>query len=325
MTQWYDINYAQWVDSPSYGWYTGASGTIIAILNGFCSDDRYVYTAFSDGVGFVDINTEESIAKIQYNLGINSVAVDESRVYLATSLGIKYLYIDDISSTISLSNLHDLNYSIPSQTINYLHYANNHLICCTALGISIIKFVDQDVISSAVSGTKKCFAAANNRYYYTASGTSNWSLNRIEGDFYDWSIPNYIYNTNSGILSPSTIINDLYVTTSTSERNKWFNTLFVATDLNVYVIDEGTNNYKSVVDLDSTYSGSEFISVWADDYATYNSGQVYFVSRFMGNDKLSIMDLNNGVIRDYYTTLHVGRLGETLVSDNIIDLNVRGN
>jgi len=82
----------------------------------------------------------------------------------------------------------------------------------------------------------------NDYYYYTVSGTEYWSINRLNGNTSDWSLPDTYYTTGSGFLGDVTCLVDFYVTehTATSGIN---NTLFLATDNGVYVYDEGANLY----------------------------------------------------------------------------------
>lgn len=320
-TMWSDED-TQWVDLSGYEWYPLLSGRT---LKGIWTDDYYVYAVFSDGMEFVDLATEEIIATINYLDGFNSVCADNYKVYLATNSGIKYVNKTDVSPSISGTEIHDTLFPVYDSVVNYLHYDNNHIMCCTNSGVNIIKQLESnEVICTQISGSYKCFAAGNNRYYYTTNSGDMWALNRLEGDFYNWSTPTYIYTTDSGILSPSSRINDIYITTGTSYTNSWFNTLFVATDINVYAIDEGTGATKNITDLFPSYSGSEFTSIWADNTARYNRGKLYMVSKYSNIEKLSVVDLEFNHITDYYTTVHTGNLGETLNGQDIVDINVRG-
>ena len=294
-------------------------------LRGIWTDDNYVYAVFSDGIEFVDLLSEEVIATINYQGGLNGVCADDYKVYLATNSGIKYVNKSDILPTISGTEIYDTLFQIYGNESSYLHYNNNHIMCCTNSGVNIIKQLDSnEVIYTQVSGSHKCFVAGNNRYYYTTNSGNVWALNRLEGDFYSWSVPSYVYLTSSGILSPSSVINDIYVTTGTSYEGGWFNTIFVATDIDVYAIDEGTESTKSIVGLFSSYSGSEFTSVWADDTARYNRGKLYMVSKYAGIEKLSVVDLELNHITDYYTAIYTGNLGEVLKGTDVVDINVRG-
>jgi len=67
--------------------------------------------------------------------------------------------------------------------------------------------------------------------------------------------------------------------------------------MSVYNILKGSNN--------------NFTSVWVLDNKLYVSN----------SDTLTIIDLNNNEIYDWYTQSHVGRANESLNHDQIIDVN----
>lgn len=67
---------------------------------------------------------------------------------------------------------------------------------------------------------------------------------------------------------------------------------------NIYTILKGTSN--------------SFTSVWVLNSKMYVST----------NDTLTVVDLSNNSIHDYYTQTHVGRSNESLEHDSVIDINV---
>jgi hypothetical protein len=98
------------------------------------------------------------------------------------------------------------------------------------------------IASATVSGTPhKCFAL-NNSFYYTVSGTENWTLNRLDSLPTNEHLADEIYTTGVGFLSNATRIKDFYVTENTSTVGD-YNTIFIVTDAGVSVFDEGSENY----------------------------------------------------------------------------------
>lgn len=61
-------------------------------------------------------------------------------------------------------------------------------------------------------------------------------------------------------------------------------------------------------------SSNVFSSVWVWNNKMYVSN----------SDALTIVDLNDNKVCDYYTKDHVGRANESLNGDNIVDINVMG-
>ena len=92
-------------------------------------------------------------------------------------------------------------------------------------------------------GAKKCFAAENDKFYYTVSGTSNQYIHRLDSNMGDWITSDHTYTTGITCLTDVAEINDIYVTAGTSLDGSDYNTLFVATNCNVIVQDEGTGVY----------------------------------------------------------------------------------
>ena len=62
---------------------------------------------------------------------------------------------------------------------------------------------------------------------------------------------------------------------------------------------------------------SNITSIWADSSAGPNSGKFYASS----TDTLSIIDIENNSIHDWYTQTHIGRSNDSLDNNDIVDIN----
>jgi hypothetical protein len=209
------------------------------------TDDDYVYAATTSGLYIIDGYTEEQVAYVS-SVHAKSVFADDTYIYIGTSAaGVKRLSISDIEQEGDLStSLIDYVKApdIASNRIKYIHGNDNNLILCTEEGVDIIYKSSTYVVSSTISGTPhKCFALDNN-YYYTVSGTTSWTLNRVGGVPSNNFLPNKTYTTGVGFLSNATRIKDFYVTENTSTEGN-YNTIFVALDESVSVYDEGSGKY----------------------------------------------------------------------------------
>jgi hypothetical protein len=217
------------------------------------ADKDYVYTATSSGSEIYDIVSEEKCAYINHFSKFTSVLSNTDTVFYGTTLsGIKYINKTCISGTadspadlsVCLNDFSSITpyHTLTSDNIRYIHGNDNLLMCCTILGVDVIKAEPQGYRSSTIiSGAQKCFMAQNG-FYYTISGTNNWSLNRVDYCGCDWTEPDFSYVTGSGILPAGEKINDIFVTENTSE-NEIDNTVFCATSSGIYIIDEGTREY----------------------------------------------------------------------------------
>ena len=225
----------------------------MAIINQIYSDDNYVFATTNSGLSIICMPAEEEIGYINYNLGFTTVFANDNRSYLGTTLnGIKYINKICISGTVDnpadlsvcLNDFSNITpyHNLTSDNIRYIHGNDNLLMCCTILGVDVIKAEPQGYRSSKIiSGAQKCFMTQNG-FYYTVSGTNNWTLNRVNYCGCDWTEPDFSYVTGSGILPAGEKINDIFVTENTSE-NGIDNTLFLATSSGTFVIDEGSLEY----------------------------------------------------------------------------------
>lgn len=237
--QWYDIDTWQWVDIPTSEWGFG-----VETLNQIWTDETYVYAATSAGLKIIDIETENVVAN-EHSYAYTTVWANDDTIFLGTNGGIKSLD----KSFISVGEIHTglLDYvsepDITNNSIRYLHGNYHKLMCCTISGVDIIGLDTHYITHTTITGgAKKCFAAENDKFYYTVSGT-NYYLHRLDSNLGDWVTSDHTYTTGSGFLPSTSCINDIYVTAGTSLSGSEYNTLFVSTDYGVHIIDEGTGIY----------------------------------------------------------------------------------
>lgn len=250
MTQWVENNLLQWVESNDPQWGIGGAFTLYQIW----IDDDYVYASTSEGLDIYDIVSENKYAYVTYSGGFNTVWCNDGKVFYGTTdSGVKYINKTCISGSIinpvdlytCLRDFSDLTYyhNLTSDNIRYIH-GNDDVICVvTSSGVDVVKIDLQSYRSyTTISGAKKCFMTSTGKFYYTISGTSEWSLNRVNSCLWDWNIPDYSYITGSGILPAGEKINDIFITEGTADDGI-SNTIFVATSSGIYKINEQTLTY----------------------------------------------------------------------------------
>ena len=208
-------------------------------------DTDYVYSATASGLSVVDIDTEEQISFAADSNGYSSVWADDDTIYLGTSangvMSLSKIHVGliDLSPYVNVF----LQYpSITCNQINYIHGNANKLILCTVSGVDILRKDSLYITHTYIYSPQKCFATENYDYfYYTISG-SPWSLNRLNGNRSDWYYADETYFAGENFLAEVEKINDFFVTehTSTSGTN---NTIFIATDKDVRVYDEGSEEF----------------------------------------------------------------------------------
>ena len=236
---------------PTYSGSTYSFGEAFGILRQIYSDNDHVFAATDRGLSVVSMSAEEEIGYINYNSGFTTVWGNDDKVYIGTTnSGIKYINKTCISGTISnpenlVTCLADYvsPFGISSQTIRYIHGSgDDYLMCCTDKGVDVYYHKQPTYRSSTtISGAQKCFMTQNG-FYYTISGTNEWSLNKVNYCGCDWTEPDFSYITGSGILPAGERINDMFVTENTSE-NGTDNTIFCCTSSGVYVIDGDSQEY----------------------------------------------------------------------------------
>ena len=241
--QWYDIDTWQWVDTPTSEWGFG-----IEALNQIWTDETYVYAVTSRGLNIIDIETENVVAN-EYSHAYTTVWANNDTIFLGTSEdGIKSLDKSFIDTGEIYTGLVDYvsEPDITNNAIKYLHGNHHKLMCCTISGVDIIGLDTHYITHTTITGgAKKCFAAENDKFYYTVSGINNQYIHRLDSNTGDWVTSDYTYITGVDCLANASGINDIYVTTGTSLSGSDYNTLFVATNFEVTIIDEGTGVYES--------------------------------------------------------------------------------
>ena len=246
--QWYDIDSWQWVDNEDAQWGFTTEPPIPGYegLYQIWTDAQYVYAATTSGLDIIDIDTEQRISFATNPNGYTTVWASDDQVFLGTtSAGVKVLNKSSIGPAELASQIQDYERApfLPDDNVRYIHGNENKLICCTAEGVAIIRRNSHWVTKTTISGARKCFVTPDHDYYYfTTSGTENWSLHRLNGNSGSWTSSDIIYTTGSGFLSEATCLVDFYVTEHTSISG-FNNTIFVATDAGVYVYDEGSQDY----------------------------------------------------------------------------------
>lgn len=221
MTQWTDINTFQWVDDNNYQW---------AITS----------TVDINGIG----------AFFNYADGLTTVWADDTTLYFGTnSSGVKYILKSNITTDtddpVNLEKyVHDYTeFSLTSPAIKYIHGYENYMVVCTTSGVDAIKHNPQGYRSyTTCSGVQKCFMTSTGRFYYTISGSNDWSLNVRDSLLVDWYNPDESYITGSGIFESGIKLNDIYVTENTGSDGS-SNTIYTSTSSGVYVIDTSDDTY----------------------------------------------------------------------------------
>lgn len=243
--QWYDIDTWQWTDIPSNEWGFGDVGED-GHLYQICTDENYVYAATSSGLNIIDIETESVISNEQ-SYAYTTVWANEDTIFLGTSEnGIKSLDKSFIVQGEIYTGLTDYvsEPDITNNDVKYLHGNYHKLMCCTISGVDIIGLDTHYITHTTITGgAEKCFAAENDKFYYTVLGINNQYIHRLDSNTRDWVTPDYTYTTGNDCLTNVSGINDIYVTAGTSLDGSEYNTLFVVTDYGVHIIDEGTGVY----------------------------------------------------------------------------------
>jgi len=209
------------------------------------TNDQFIFSADAVGVTVYDVEDVQEICTIKIKDSyITAIAGNNSYLYIGTKTG---LYITDINNPCnSEPKLQELN--LTNTNIKYLHCYNNYLGVCTFSGVDYFRFNTNPEIHSKsfISGSKKCFILPNTLYYTTSqSGIVNSkvgdSLNKINSCLTDWTQPDDIYTTGSGIFKEGIKLTDLYITEATAKEKG--NTIFCTTTSGAYIIDEDTKEY----------------------------------------------------------------------------------
>lgn len=200
------------------------------MLNQIWTDDTYVYAATTSGLEFVELTTEQR-AHFVDDLAYTTVWANDTHLFAGTSTaGIKVINLDDVPNTSYTITAPYLS----SSNINYLHGNSERLLVATNVGIDSIHLSSGYIITATISNVTKCFITNNNEFYYIVGSSS---VNRANNRTSNWTSPDVVYTVGTSFLSAATEIKDIFVTTGTSLSNN-DNTLFIATDVGAYVLDE---------------------------------------------------------------------------------------
>ncbi len=216
-------------------------------------DKEYVYSATTSGLDVIDIELEEKVAYANNSDGYTSLWASEDVLYLGTNnSGLKYINKSDITgNVVSLvdlsSQVQDYNFEYkPSvNEIRYIHGHSDILSVVTPIGIDVFRNDRYGFKSVTVqSGITKCFMTTNNELYYIVQHTTDSGIFRTNNVLCDWGIPDIVYTTGVSFLPLYIDLNDLCVTTNTSDT-LINNTLFVATSSGTFVLDEETLEFNA--------------------------------------------------------------------------------
>ena len=268
------------------------------------------YNASSDGVEIYndEISTEYCIAYIEYDGGINSIALSGENLLMATTnSGIYTLPISTVIGTniYPPDNLTPYIYQfkdcpdITDNHVKYLHAGGDYLCCVTNAGVDHFNFGTSDSYYrsyTTISGAQKCWQTSSGRFYYIKAN----SLNAIYTNMCNWISPGYIYNTTgSGNLffSEACEIKDIAVTEGASIHTTGWgatnNILFLTTTNGVVIIEEFSgveedSRYKQYFVGDSTCSGNEcnilkgtsdnFVAIASETDSTFDNTKFSCVS-----------------------------------------------
>lgn len=298
-------------------------------------DANYTYVISDPGLTIFDTAEELAYAYINY-LGVTSITGNDDYIYLGTtSSGLRRLNKTCISGSILTPyDISDCLYDyitypyIEDESITYLHANGDYLGLITTSGtvVKAAKIDNQGYVSAAtISGgitATKCYMTTAGLLYYVVSGTE-WSVDRTN-TLSAWSTPDISYLAGGSILATSIIPTDIYVTEGTSSDGT-SNTLFITTTSGTYIIDEGTNNHIVYLTGSGTSSGTSyfilhgtniFASIWADPTTSLTNGKFYITN----SDSLHVINNNQNVIHDYYSSIIAGRTEETLDYTDIVDI-----
>jgi hypothetical protein len=313
---WTESNIVQWVDDNQAQWLPYS----VEVLNQIWTDEDYVYAAINIGFDIIDITTESKIGYIEYDTGFSTVWANNDKVFLGTTNGINYINKTCISGVplvqedlleclIGYSN----PYGITSDDIRYIHGSGDTLLmCCTSLGADVYWGNYGYRSSTTISGAQKCFMTSTGKFYYTVDKGTEWELNRVDSEKWNWTTPDYSYVTGSGILEAGVSINDIFVTENTAS-NTIDNTIFVATSSGVCVIDEGG------LDNEIYYTANNFTAIWADADTSISGGQMYVASP----SALSVINTASKTLVDIYSATVKGAANEYLQQEDVVDINIQ--
>lgn len=318
MVEWFDTSLYGWADTPNAAW----SNVLYIDLTLYqvWSDINYAYAVTSEGLDVYDINTEDKVAYVTVSGGFTTIWGNDTTIYLGSTSGIKYFYKeailgDNIAPIDLIGILESFIYYAPlSNNVKYIHGYEEVLAIVTSVGIDI---VDNSLngFKSSLSNSRvnKCFATSTKELYYTTTS----GVFKIDSWLHDWIEPD------SSFILNNIEVNDIFVTTGTAVSGI-NNTLFVATSSGVFLYDEDSTQEDYYL---SELAGSSKIitGVWTDEFAAQDFGKMYIISSGPGA-AFSVFDLKLKILWDRYTKIEIGRSGDTLLAEDMVDVvTTKGN
>jgi len=318
----------EWIDDPSLSWSDGLieswSDGVTPTLRQLWYDEDYLYVTTVSGLTIHDIDTGIKLSYITYEKGFTAIWGSDTTLYLGTVYsGIQYINKEDITFEVNIfkdvsCNLkkYDYYYNTSHPTIRFLDGYRDELVIVTESGIDIVNNTNNGFKSHYSDSTiTKCYITSKRETYYTSRSTID-NLYNTKYSLCDWTIPDKIYSCDGTFFPAETKINDVYITERTSISGI-ANTLFVATNSGVYVIDEETNIYDHYTDLIPDMSNN-IVSMHASRDASRTKGKLHITSTGKGASVV-IVNLNDKTIYDRYTGTQKGRANVTLIRSDIVD------
>lgn len=318
----------EWVDDPLLVWSDGfieswADG-ITPTLRQLWYDDNYLYITTISGLTIRDIETGTKLSYISYEKGFTAIWGSESALYLGTVYsGIQYINKEDITFEVGIfkdvsCNLkkYDYYYNSSHPTIRFLYGYRDELVIVTESGIDIVNNTNNGFKSHYSDSTiTKCYITSKREAYYTSRSKAD-SLYTTKYALCDWVTPDESYVCDGTFFSPGLKINDISITENTSVSGL-ANTIFVATNSGVYIIDEETKLYDRYYDLIPEMS-NDIISMHTSSDASMIRGKLYITSTGKGAS-IVVINIEDGTIYDRYTETQRGRANTTLLRNDIVD------
>jgi hypothetical protein len=246
---------SSWIDDRNLIWASTITSGVSpdSVLYQLCNDGVYVYVAHSTGVSIIDLKSEDLVCKADEAGGFNSIAVNNTTVYLGTYCsGVYFFNKSSIYGTKDFignieSDVHSLStsYLPSSQEISNLSIYDTDLAIVTPSGLDVIGTGPGKEFKSSTtsSGITKSFLTSKKEIYYIEY-SDEWSLCKTKPYLCDWEAPTIRYTIGASFLEWEVELNDLFITEGTSS-NGVDNTIFLTTTSGIYVYDEGT----SILDL----------------------------------------------------------------------------
>lgn len=247
--------------------------------------DTYTLGVSTEGLEVFNYVSNTNKCTIKFdNYTPNTLWCNTTYLYLGSSIG---LYSDTISGVVDTCTYSGTEVDTYTQEITYLDGNNNSLFFSTASGVEYINTDDNTHTCTYIDNTGKCALTSNAGYYVTTSGDIN-NINIIKNVLHDWEKPDYVYTTGSGILASGITITDLFLVEGTGSYSQ--DTILCATSSGVYIIDSGSDEYRTLSTPDLEGSTNNFVAVWSDNDTSKENGTVYISTE----DTIQVVNLIDG-------------------------------